>query len=98
MVIVGGSGSNIGSVFGAFFIWFAWVQSEPLGHWLVNTTTSWMSDDSPIRTHLLAQAQYFRVLMMGTILLLVLRFHPQGFLPERPNRNRQTRSVEGTKT
>ncbi|TGS44021.1 branched-chain amino acid ABC transporter permease [Mesorhizobium sp. M8A.F.Ca.ET.173.01.1.1] len=90
MVIVGGSGSNVGSVFGAFLIWFVWVQSEPLGYWVVKTTTSWMSNTSPIRAHLLEQAQYFRVLMMGTILLLVLRFHPQGFLPERPGRNRQS--------
>lgn len=98
MVIVGGSGSNVGSVFGAFLIWFVWVQSEPIGYWVVNAATAWMSGDSPVRAHLLEQAQYFRVLMMGTILLLVLRFHPQGFLPERPRRNRQPRSVEGTKT
>ncbi|MBZ9717928.1 branched-chain amino acid ABC transporter permease [Mesorhizobium sp. AD1-1] len=93
MVIVGGSGSNVGSVFGAFLIWFVWVQSEPIGYWLVKMTTFWMSDTSPIRTHLLEQAQYFRVLMMGTILLLVLRFHPQGVLPERPGRSRQSRSA-----
>jgi branched-chain amino acid transport system permease protein len=88
MVIVGGSGNNAGSVFGAFLIWFVWVQSEPMGNWFVNFVTAWMNESSPIRQHLLEQSQYFRVLMMGTILLLVLRFYPQGVLPERINRNR----------
>ena len=28
MVIVGGSGNNLGSIFGGFFIWFMWIESR----------------------------------------------------------------------
>ena len=31
MVIVGGSGSNLGSILGGFLVWFLWVQVEPIG-------------------------------------------------------------------
>ena len=34
MVIVGGSGSNLGSILGGFLVWFLWVQVEPIGYWL----------------------------------------------------------------
>ena len=40
MVIVGGSGNNYGAVFGGFLIWFFWVESEPLGLWLIEFLTS----------------------------------------------------------
>ena len=35
MVIVGGSGNNLGSVSGAFIIWILWIQSGPMGLWFV---------------------------------------------------------------
>ena len=35
MVILGGSGNNMGSVLGAFIIWFIWIQSGPMGLWFV---------------------------------------------------------------
>ncbi|MEN0000906.1 MAG: branched-chain amino acid ABC transporter permease, partial [Pseudomonadota bacterium] len=31
MVIVGGSGNNLGAVLGGFIVWFTWVQAEPVG-------------------------------------------------------------------
>jgi ABC-type branched-subunit amino acid transport system permease subunit len=31
MVIVGGSGNNLGAVLGGFLIWFIWVEAEPAG-------------------------------------------------------------------
>ena len=82
MVIVGGSGSNAGAIFGAFIVWFIWIQSETIGYWLVDTGTYWMSEDSPIRAHFLKQAQYFRLFIMGVILLVILRFNPGGLIPE----------------
>ncbi|MBT7934045.1 MAG: branched-chain amino acid ABC transporter permease, partial [Thiotrichales bacterium] len=36
MVILGGSGNNMGSVLGAFIIWFIWIQSGPMGLWFVD--------------------------------------------------------------
>ncbi len=83
MVIVGGSGSNWGSVLGGFLIWFFWVQVEPMGLWLIDFVTSWLSDDNGIRIHLLENAAHMRLLTMGLILLLVLRFSPRGLIPEK---------------
>ncbi len=82
MVIVGGSGNNLGSVLGAFVIWFFWIEAEPLGLWLIDTGTAWMDEDSALRNHLLESAQHMRLLTMGVILLLVMRFSPGGILPE----------------
>lgn len=82
MVIVGGSGNNLGAVLGGFLVWFIWVEAEPVGFWLVETATSWMDESSAIRAHLLDSAQYMRVFVMGLVLLLVMRFSPRGILPE----------------
>ncbi|WP_425100500.1 branched-chain amino acid ABC transporter permease [Tropicibacter sp. S64] len=83
MVIVGGSGNNLGAVLGGFLIWFLWVQVEPMGQWLMDVITSGMADGSAIKAHLQDSAQHLRLLTMGVILLLVLRFSPRGLLPER---------------
>lgn len=82
MVIVGGSGNNLGAVLGGFLIWLIWVEAEPVGFWLMDTGTSWLGDDSGLRARLLDSAQYMRVLVMGSVLLLVMRFSPWGILPE----------------
>jgi branched-chain amino acid transport system permease protein len=83
MVIVGGSGNNWGSVLGGFLIWFLWVEVEPIGLWLMDVITSGMADGSALKTHLLESAAHMRLLTMGLILLLVLRFSPRGLIPER---------------
>ncbi len=82
MVIVGGSGNNLGSVLGGFVIWFVWIEAEPVGTWLVDYATGWMDDSSPVRLHLMGSAQHMRLFMMGLVLLLVMRFNPGGILPE----------------
>jgi branched-chain amino acid transport system permease protein len=83
MVIVGGSGNNWGAVLGGFVIWFFWVQVEPLGHGLMQIITAGMSDGSALKAHLLASTAHMRLLTMGIILLLVLRFSPRGLIPEK---------------
>ncbi|MBY6161286.1 branched-chain amino acid ABC transporter permease [Mameliella alba] len=83
MVIVGGSGNNLGAVLGGFLIWFLWVQVEVLGPGVMTWITSWLPDDSGLKAHLLNSVQHMRLLTMGVILLLVLRFSPRGLLPER---------------
>ncbi|MEM8798047.1 MAG: branched-chain amino acid ABC transporter permease [Pseudomonadota bacterium] len=83
MVIVGGSGNNFGAILGGFIVWFAWVQAEPLGLWLIETITAGLDDQSDLKQHLLQNAQQMRLVTMGLILLLVLRFSPQGLIPER---------------
>jgi branched-chain amino acid transport system permease protein len=83
MVIVGGSGNNWGAVLGGFLIWWLWVQVEPLGQLLMDAITAGMADGSWLKAHLLDAAAHMRLLTMGLILLLVLRFSPRGLIPER---------------
>lgn len=83
MVIVGGSGNNWGSVLGGFIIWFFWVEAEPIGLWIMETITAGMPTDSAIRLHLIDSAAHMRLMTMGIILLIVLRFSPKGLLPEK---------------
>ena len=83
MVIVGGSGSNLGSILGGFLVWFLWVQVEPIGYWLVDLITAPMDPQSPVRLHLLDSVAQMRLLTMGLFLLLMLRFYPRGMIPEK---------------
>jgi branched-chain amino acid transport system permease protein len=83
MVIIGGSGNNWGAVLGGFVIWFLWIEAEPLGNWLMQAITFNMEEGNWLREHLIASAAYTRLIMMGAILLLVMRFYPRGLIPER---------------
>jgi len=83
MVVVGGSGNNWGSVLGGFLIWILWVEVEPIGLALMHLITMWMPDGSALRDHLINSAAHMRLLTMGVILLLVLRFSPRGLIPEK---------------
>ena len=86
MVIVGGSGNNWGAVFGGFLVWFVWVEAEPAGFWLMDVITAGLPEDNPLRAHLLDSAAYMRLIVMGLILLVVMRFSPRGIIPERRGR------------
>jgi branched-chain amino acid transport system permease protein len=83
MVIVGGSGNNWGAVLGGLFIWFLWVEVEPIGRFIAQVLTSGMADDSGIKEIIMDRMVYIRPLTMGLVLLFVLRFNPRGLLPER---------------
>ena len=88
MVIVGGSGNNFGSVLGGFLIWFVWIQAEPFGtffmQWLTNVglLQGIFTTFPDLAQHLVDVAPQLRLMLMGIVLLLVLRFSPQGILPE----------------
>ena len=82
MVIVGGSGNNMGSVLGGFLIWLVWIEAEPVGVWLMEVGTGWLGESNALRMHLIENAQHMRLFFMGLVLLLVLRFSPGGILPE----------------
>jgi branched-chain amino acid transport system permease protein len=83
MVIVGGSGNNFGAILGGMLIWWLWVMVEPIGLWLMGAITSGMADGSWLKGHLSDAAAHMRLMTMGIILLLVLRFSPRGLIPER---------------
>lgn len=83
MVIVGGSGNNYGAVLGGLLITFLWIQAQPMGLAIMETITAGMADGSALKAHLIDSVAHMRLLTMGLVLLLVLRFSPKGLLPER---------------
>ena len=83
MVIVGGSGNNLGSVIGAFVIWFIWIQSGPMGIWLVDIINNYYQDGNGVIDFLEERVFFLRLVFMGLILLIVMRFAPGGILPEK---------------
>jgi branched-chain amino acid transport system permease protein len=82
MVIVGGSGNNWGSILGALLIGWLWQMAETVGPTLMGFATASMAD-GPIKSHLVESAPHLRLLSVGVILLLVLRFNPRGLIPEK---------------
>ena len=68
MVILGGSGNNRGVLLGAVIVWVIWSASEL------------MTDQLPADYAL--KAKYGRMFLIGLLLQLVLRFRPEGLLPE----------------
>jgi len=82
MVIVGGSGSNWGAVLGGLLIGWLWLIVETLGPVAMSGITAGMAD-GPLKAHLVDSAQHMRLLTLGVILLLVLRFSPRGLIPGR---------------
>ncbi len=83
MMIVGGSGNNFGAVLGGLLIWFFWIKVEDIGLLAMQLITSGMADGSALKIHLIDSAAHMRMLTMGLILLLVLRFSPKGLIPEK---------------
>ncbi|MCC6864116.1 MAG: branched-chain amino acid ABC transporter permease [Rhodobacteraceae bacterium] len=68
MVILGGSGNNRGVLLGVMIVWIIWSASEL------------MTDQLP--TEIALQAKYGRIFLIGLMLQIVLRFRPEGLLPE----------------
>jgi branched-chain amino acid transport system permease protein len=83
MVIIGGSGNNLGSVIGAFIIWFLWIQSGPMGLWAVEVISNFVQEDSSTIEFMKNRVHFLKLVFMGSILLLVMRFTPAGILPEK---------------
>ena len=83
MVIVGGSGNNFGAILGGFVVWFLWIEAAPIALFLINFFTVNMSETNMIKIHLIESVPYFRYLMMGLGLLLIMRYRPKGILPEK---------------
>ncbi len=83
MVIVGGTGNNLGGILGGFIIWFVWIEAAPASQFIIENLTSGLAPDNKFKLHLLDSIPYFRYLIMGSILLLIMRFRPKGILPEK---------------
>ena len=83
MVIVGGTGNNFGAILGGFVVWFLWVEAAPIALFLINLFTSHLSETNAIKAHLIESAPYFRFLLVGIGLLMIMRYRPKGILPEK---------------
>jgi len=83
MVIVGGSGNNLGAILGGFVIWFVWIEAAPVSQYLIEILTAALHDENKFKLHLIDSVPYFRYLIMGSVLLLIMRYRPKGILPEK---------------
>ena len=83
MVIVGGSGNNFGAILGGFAVWFLWIEAAPIALFVINLFTAGMPETHALKIHLIESVPYFRYLMMGIGLLLIMRYRPKGILPEK---------------
>jgi len=83
MVIVGGSGNNFGAILGGFAVWFLWIEAAPIALFLINLFTSGLTETHALKVHLIESVPYFRYLLMGMGLLLIMRYRPKGILPEK---------------
>ncbi|GKW49848.1 branched-chain amino acid ABC transporter permease [Halomonas sp. NCCP-2165] len=84
MVILGGPGNNLGTIIGAVLVYLIWIMSEPLALYLMQLASSlgeglgWV-DPADMQS----RALQARVLVIGLLITLVLRFAPKGLLPEK---------------
>ena len=69
MLIVGGSGNNKGALLGTFFVWGIW-----------NGTEIFLTSFVPVE--FATQASAGRVVLVGVLIIAVLLWRPDGFLPE----------------
>ena len=83
MVIVGGTGNNFGAILGGFVVWFLWVEAAPIALFLINLFTAHLPETNAIKVHLIESAPYFRFLVIGIGLLVIMRYRPQGIIPEK---------------
>ena len=85
MVILGGAGNNLGTLFGAVFVYIIWTMSEPVALWLFDVIRTlgdhWFGWQAP--SDLDSRALQARVFVIGLTITLVLRYAPKGLIPER---------------
>ncbi|QJQ94146.1 MULTISPECIES: branched-chain amino acid ABC transporter permease [Halomonadaceae] len=85
MVILGGPGNNLGTIFGAVLVYIIWLMSEPLALFLMNVAIyigeGWFGWEPP--ANITSRALQARVFVIGLLISLVLRYAPRGLLPEK---------------
>ncbi|MFI0473543.1 branched-chain amino acid ABC transporter permease [Halomonas sp. HMF6819] len=83
MVILGGPGNNLGTIFGAVAVYIIWIMSEPLALYVMDLVTSIGEGAGwEMPNNLDSRALQARVLVIGMLITIVLRFAPKGLLPE----------------
>lgn len=82
MVIVGGSGNNWGAILGGLLIGWLYLAVEFLGPQMMQIITAGLPAGD-FKDHLQDTAAHMRLLTLGVVLLVVLRFAPRGLIPEK---------------
>ena len=82
MVIVGGSGNNWGAVLGGLLMGWLWLIVEDAGPRIMAAATFFLPAGD-LKQHLLDSAAHLRLVTLGVILLVVMRFSPRGLIPEK---------------
>lgn len=82
MVIAGGSGNNWGSILGGLLIGWLYLAVEFLGPQMMEIVTAGLPAGG-LKDHLQDTAAHMRLLTLGVVLLVVLRFAPKGLIPEK---------------
>ena len=59
------------------------MEAAPIALFLINFFTSGLDDMNVLKIHLINSIPYFRFLMMGIGLLLIMRYRPKGIIPEK---------------
>jgi branched-chain amino acid transport system permease protein len=75
-------GQQLGRGAGRLLIGWLWLIVESLGPQIMAGVTFFLPEGG-IRDHLIEGAPHMRLLTLGVILLLVLRFSPRGLIPEK---------------
>jgi len=85
MVILGGPGNNLGTIFGAVAVYIIWIMSEPLALYVMELAAhvGQANFDWEMPTNLESRALQARVFVIGLLITVVLRFAPKGLLPEK---------------
>ena len=52
---------------------------------LINFFTTHLDETNALKIHLIESAPYFRFLMIGVGLLVIMRYRPKGLIPEKIN-------------
>ena len=58
----------------------AQAKAAPMALFLINLFTSGLAETNLLKAHLIESVPYFRYLMMGIGLLLIMRYRPKGIL------------------
>jgi len=82
MVIVGGSGNNLGAILGGVLIGWLYFSVEFLGPQLLQKIV-YILPINPDEGTLKEIATQMRLLTLGVVLLVVMRFAPRGLIPEK---------------
>lgn len=73
MLVVGGSGNNLGAILGAFVVWLIWTASG-------NLLRGWIPEDQQ------ARAAALQVVLIGILIAAMLVIRPRGILGEKLRR------------